>query len=71
MQPPPRGVRVHRGALGPGLAGPPEAGLRERSAGALGLPRRRAGGGGLAPSEFLLFPAEDLGELAQLLAGGL
>lgn len=65
------GVRVHRGALGPGLAGPPEAGLRERSAGALGLPRRRAGGGGLAPSEFLLFPAEDLGELAQLLAGGL
>lgn len=29
------------------------------------------GGGGLSTSEFLLFPAEDLRELAQLLAGGL
>ena len=68
-------VRVLERAVGPGLQylghacdlgpGRGRGGQEPMSARAAG------GGGGLSTSEFLLFPAEDLCKLPQLLAGGL
>lgn len=62
---PPSGFCVHGGAVGPWWSALATPATRSPQ-----LPGRRGRGGGLPTSEFLL-PAEDLGELAQLLTGSL